>query len=206
MEQALDSRNLRLDRGRPDWDRRHFATMVGNCQLPFGKRKRWGKNWGRALHAVLGGWQLSGTAAAHSGSPPTVTTANPDLNLGESQRPSRIADGWVAADGAPGKKGVDFPWYDLNAFEAPPSCVELETDVVDCGSLGGFTPFAFGNSGRNILDPPGLISINAGLSRNFQLKQGHRLQVRIDAFNVANRTNFIIQREMQPSSAPTGAC
>ncbi len=201
--QALDSRNLRLDRGRSDWDRRHVATMVGNYQLPFGKRKRWGKNWGGVLDAVLGGWQLSGTAAAYSGSPLTVTTANPDVNLGESLRPNRIADGKVAADSAPGKKGVDFPWYDLNAFEAVPTCVELETDTFDCGPQGGFTPFAFGNSGRNILDGPGLVSVNTALSKNFVLAEGHRLQVRIEAFNIANRTNFIIQREMQPFNAPT---
>lgn len=202
---ALDSRNLWLDRGRSDWDRRHVFTMVGNYTLPFGRGKQWGKSWSGVTQAVLGGWQLSGTASAYTGSPLTVTTGTPALNLGESLRPNRLADGRVDADSASGKKGVDFPWYDLNAFQAVPACVELETDVFDCGAQeGGFTPFAFGNSGRNILDGPGLVSVNTGLSKNFILKEGHRLQVRIETFNVGNRTNFILQREMQPFNAPTG--
>ena len=202
--QALDSRNLRLDRARSDWDRRHVFTMVGNYQLPFGRGRRWGKGWNRVANAVLGGWQLSGTAAAYTGASLTVTTANPAINLGESLRPNRLANGRVSAQSGSGKKGTDFPWYDLNAFRAVPSCVELESDVFDCGvQEDGFTPFAFGNSGRNILDGPGLVSINGGLTKNFVLKEGHRLQVRLEAFNVANRTNFIIQREMQPFNAPT---
>ena len=202
--QALDSRNLRLDRGRSDWDRRHVFTAVGNYNLPFGKGRRWGKDWRGVTQYVIGGWQLSGTASAYSGSSLTVTTSNPDLNLGESQRPNRIAHGRVSKESAPGKKGVDFPWYDLNAFKPVPSCLELETGVFDCATQeGGFTPFAFGNSGRNILDGPGLVSINTGLSKNFVLKEGHRLQIRIETFNIANRTNFIIQHEMKPFNSPT---
>ena len=202
--QALDSRNLWLDRGRSDWDRRHVFTAVGNYNLPFGKGRRWGKDWRGVTQYVIGGWQLSGTASAYSGSSLTVTTSNPDLNLGESQRPNRIAHGRVSKESAPGKKGVDFPWYDLNAFKPVPSCLELETGVFDCATQeGGFTPFAFGNSGRNILDGPGLVSINTGLSKNFVLKEGHRLQIRIETFNIANRTNFIIQHEMKPFNSPT---
>ena len=202
--QALDARNLRLDRGRSDWDRRHVFTMVANYNLPFGRGRKWGSGWGGLANAILGGWQLSSTATAYSGSPLTVTTANPDLNLGESQRPNRTANGYVSRDSGVGKKGVDFPWYDVSAFSAVPGCVELETDVFDCGAgSDGFSPFAFGNSGRNILDGPGMFSINTGLSKNFRPKEGHRIQFRLETFNVLNRTNFIIQREMKPFNSPT---
>ncbi len=202
--QALDSRNLRLDRGRSDWDRRHVFTMVGNYTLPFGRGRRWGRSMRGVAQGVLGGWQLSGTGSAYSGSPLTVTTANPDLNRGESQRPNRVATGWVDPKSQPGIKGVDFPWYDLDAFRSVPTCEEQETGVFDCSGVGdGFTPFAFGNSGRNILDGPGLIAFNVALSKNFRIKEGHRLQLRFETFNIANRTNFIIQREMKPFNAPT---
>ena len=88
---------------------------------------------------------------------------------------------------------------DLSAFEAVPGCQNDDCTTTE----GGFSPFAFGNSGRNILDGPGLFSINTGLSKNFQIKEGHRLQLRLETFNVLNRTNFIIQREMTFFNAPT---
>ena len=79
------------------------------------------------------------------------------------------------------------------------SYLEFETNLnrdVDLRDSGD-TPvcpagaFAFGSSGRNILDGPGLFSLNAALSKNFQLKEGVRLQVRLETFNFPNRTNFV---------------
>ena len=43
---ALDSTNLRLERGRSTWDHRHAFTAVGSYNLPFGKGRRWGSQWG----------------------------------------------------------------------------------------------------------------------------------------------------------------
>ena len=42
-----------------------------------------------------------------------------------------------------------------------------------------------------------------GLSKNFRLKEGHNLQLRLETFNMLNRTNFIIQQEMTFFNAPT---
>ena len=196
---ALDSRNLWLDRARSDFDRRHVFTMVANANLPFGRGRRFGANWNRAVDAILGGWQLSGTSTAYSGSPITVETAVPNLNLGGSSRPNRLSEGSVAADAFPGKKGVDFPWYDLGAFESVP-CYVAEGESAPAGCLTesahGFSSFGFGNSGRNILDGPGLLSTDLALAKNFRLKEGHNLQLRVEAFNVFNRANFIISQPM----------
>jgi hypothetical protein len=204
---ALDSRNLRLDRARSDFDYRHVFTMVSSANMPFGKGRRWGSNWGAVADAVLGGWQLSGTAAAYSGSPITIEPTVPNLNLGGSARPNRIREGRVAADAAPGKKGVDFPWYDLTAFESVPCYVEAgASPPAGCltSSQYGFTSFGFGNSGRNILDGPGLVALNAALSKNFRIREGHNLQLRVESFNFLNRTNFVTTREMTRFDGLTG--
>jgi hypothetical protein len=52
------------------------------------------------------------------------------------------------------------------------------------------TAFRFGNSGRNILTGPGSVAMNFALSRNFQLRERTRLQVRWETFNVTNHVNF----------------
>ncbi len=63
-------------------------------------------------------------------------------------------------------------WFDLTAFPTVPT-----------GS------FRYGNSGRNVLDGPGYIALNASLMKNFRLERG-TLQFRWEAFNASNHTNF----------------
>ncbi len=187
---ALDSRNLRLERGRSTWDRRHVFTMVGSYRLPFGRERRWGANWGRARNGIFGGWQFSGTQTSYSGSPITITTANTSLNLGDSQRPHRLSNGLQRDDSSLGaKRGSDYPFFQTQAFERVPACSPAEGDNPPVCPDGAF---AHGNSGRNILDGPGLFSMNLALSKNFRpgFREGMRIQVRIEAFNLLNRTNF----------------
>ncbi len=184
---ALDSRNLWLDRGRSDFDIGHVFTAVFSWELPVGRGRRFGlRGW---KNAVLGGWQLSGTTRWYTGQPFTVRTADVELDLGESLRPNRIRKGTVESGSLPGKKGADYPWYDLRAFEQVP-CVDPELAASCELSQYGFDAFAFGNSGRNILDGPGLISLDLGLRKNFRFEERRSLQLRLDVFNAPNRTNF----------------
>jgi|GEM_PF-407005 len=203
---ALDARNLRLDRARSDWDRRHVFTVVYNVNLPFGRGRRWGSAWRGPVEGVLGGWQLSGTGALYSGSPFTIETITPNLDQGGSSRPNRIRNGAIKDDRARGRKGVDYPWYDLTAFEQVPCYVPPgSTPVVGCqDSKHGFAPFAYGNSGRNILDAPGLASFDAALAKNFRLTEGHNLQLRIETFNMFNRPNFIVTEPLTQFDSLTG--
>ena len=194
---ALDRRNLRLERGRSTWDRRHVFTAVASYNLPLGRGRRWGRSWTGATNAILGGWQLSGTQTSYSGSPFTVTAANADVNLGESQRPHRLRDGFQANDPSLGSiRGSDYPFFDTRAFQDVPSCVDGDEEA----GTPLYCPegaFALGSSGRNILDGPGLLSANIALSKNFQLREGMRLQLRIESFNFLNRTNFIMTNEFR---------
>jgi hypothetical protein len=117
---------------------------------------------------LMRGWQVSGTGHAYTGTPLTPQLSNVNLNLGEANRPNRIAKGAAA------KPTVDR-WYQVAAF--PP---------VPTGS------FAFGNSGRNILDGPGSIVMNMMLARNFAVTERNRLQFRWEVFNMLNHPNFAI--------------
>jgi len=204
---ALDSRNLRLDRARSDWDRRHVVTMVGSTNLPFGRNRRWGAGWRGFTDAVLGGWQLSGTSTAYTGGPFTIETVTPNLNLGGSSRPNRIRNGATPENPSLGRKGIDYPWYDRTAFESVPCVLDPATaPPAGCAeSKFGFQPFAFGNSGRNILDGPGLFSIDLALAKNFRLREGHNLQLRVESFNLPNRVNFVITTPLTQFDSLTGA-
>jgi hypothetical protein len=151
---AQDSRDLKAERGRSDWDTGHSLLIFGAYTLPF-HRNAWAR-----------GWQVSTTAYLYTGQPFTPRVSNANLNLGEANRPDRIAKGTLAA------QSVDS-WFNLAAFP-----------VVPPGA------FRFGDSGRNILDGPGSATVNAALMKNFKFGERRRLQLRCEAVNVLNHANF----------------
>jgi hypothetical protein len=99
---ALDARNMRLDRGRSDFDRPHVVTLAFSWQSP------------RNYNLLLRGWQLAGSGIVQAGRPYTLTVNNVNQGLGESVRPNRIAQGTVA------NPSVDR-WYDVSAFPPVPT-------------------------------------------------------------------------------------
>jgi hypothetical protein len=115
---------------------------------------------------VVRGWQISGTGSAYSGQPFTPQYSGPSADLGQATRPDRIASGAVPH---PGPNG----WFDLTAFVPVPD-----------------SAFRFGDSGRTILDGPGSVAVNLALSREFRVAEKNRFQLRWEAFNVTNHTNF----------------
>jgi len=94
-----DPRNMRLERGRSDWDRGHVFTMDFSWQAP------------KRYNVFLRGWQLAGTGIASTGFPVSPSVNNVNLNLGEAGRPNRIAKGTLP------HPSVQH-WYDTSAFPA----------------------------------------------------------------------------------------
>jgi hypothetical protein len=120
-----------------------------------------------SLHNIaLRGWQLAGTGTAYSGAPFTPYTSSASIDLGEAARPNRLANGSLQ------NPSVN-DWFNLNSFAIVPN-----------------SAFAFGNSGRNILSGPGKVAMNLAFSRNFQIRERMRLQLRFEGFNVSNHANF----------------
>ena len=170
---ALDRRNLRLERGRSTWDRRHVFTLVGNYNLPFGRGRRWGRQWAPATQAVLGGWQLSGTQTSYSGSPFTVMAANADQNLGESLRPHRVSHGAQADDPSLGAiRGVDYPFFDTSAFVSVPSCVDADQEGRHAGVLPRWS-LRTGLGGPQHSGRPGPLQRQRGTVQELPGSRGH---------------------------------
>jgi hypothetical protein len=109
-------------------------------------------------------------------------------NVGEFPRPNRIARG-IPAD-QPGKRGVDYPWFDLNAFQPSPACISVAKGCP--ADAYGFLPFQDANSGRNILDGPGYQYINMALMKNFPVKERKVVQFRLESFNIFNHLNLML--------------
>ena len=156
-----DSRNVRLERARSNFDVRQRLSLSYAYDLPFGKG-RW-----------LGGWQTFGIWSFQTGRPFTVAlhpdndnsgTGRSSLGFGNNDRPNYVRNAKLSNPGP-------AQWFDTKAFVIP--------------ARGNF-----GNAGRNILDGPGLVQVNASVIKNFSIGENRSLQFRVESFNLTNRTNF----------------
>jgi hypothetical protein len=161
------------NRGPADFDVRHNLVMNLTWDLPLAQGRS-----GLAA-SLLGGWQLSGIWTMRSGQPLTVFV---QTNRSRSQwNPSRGPGvGQDRPDYAPGHGpdtavlGRPEQWFDPNAFALQPAGT-------------------FGNTGRGDFRGPNLRTLDAALVKNVRwarLGADGRLELRLEAFNVLNRTNF----------------
>ena len=99
---AQDSRNLRAERGRSDFDIGHSfaASFIWTPQL--------------SRHLLARNWQVSGVSSIYTGSPFTPRVANFSYVNGEASRPDRIAKGTVD------NRTPDL-WYARSAFVPVPT-------------------------------------------------------------------------------------
>jgi hypothetical protein len=157
-----DSYNTAAERARSGFDLPHRLSVAYSYDLPIARGNPW---WG--------GWQTFGILTFQTGRPFTVAlqsefdnsnTGRSILGFGANDRPNVLRD-----------PKLDDPkperWFDTSAFAVPPF-----------GS--------FGNSGRNILEGPGLATVNMSLLKDTRLTERWTAQFRAEAFNLFNRANF----------------
>ena len=142
-----------------------FAGSWGYA-LPFGKGKKFGADMGGVRNALLGGWQIQGILTVHSGRPFTPTVSRDVANIGVGgQRPNRVGLGVK-------ENPTVESWFDKSAFVVPAN-------------------FTFGNSGGRILREDSFEVFNFSIFKEFQVKEGQRLQFRAEFFNFTNTPNFL---------------
>jgi hypothetical protein len=158
-----DIRNFKADRAPLNGLARNVLRVNYLYDLPFGKGRPLANSAGTVLNHVIGGWQVAGVTNMQSGTPFSVSFNSTILGS-----PSGRAD-------LTGNPKLENPtiarWFNPGAFAIP-------------------APFTFGNSGRNILWGPGLVSFDMSVYKNFTFAERLNLQFRSEFFNLFNKTNF----------------
>jgi hypothetical protein len=121
------------------------------------------RNPGNMLQRVLGGWQFDGVAAFQSGTP--FSSGLSGTTIGLATRPDV-----VAGQSLEGPRTAQA-WFNTAAFSAP---------------VFG----RYGNSGRNTLRGPAIHKWDLALFKNFRFGETRNVQIRCDAYNALNHTNF----------------
>ncbi len=163
--------NFRAERGDADFDVRHRLTVSSVFQLPFGRGRRFGKDWNPVLAAVLGGWGVNGIGTFQGGRPVTISlTTNPSGSLlgAGADRPNFVP----GASLVPSNQGPDN-WINRDAFTIPATGT-------------------FGNAGRNIARGPTFKNLDFSFSKTMSISESRSLQLRGEFFNVTNHPNFAL--------------
>jgi len=184
---VTDPEDIRLDYGNLDYYSRLYMVFSHIYQLPFGTGKRFLSHSGRMMNNLVGGWRASGVLTLYDGLPMSASfTSVGTLGNYPAGRPNVIPGVPQIVKGVVPAKN---PMINLAAFCIP--------GAVGCPGSGDplnqsiYGPqYQYGDEQRNSMYGPGYANYDASLQKEFKVERRFTMQVRFDAFNALNRTNF----------------
>jgi trimeric autotransporter adhesin len=164
---------LDLEEGNASFDQRHNFTGNWVAELPFGPNRAF-LNKGGFWAYMFDGFSLSGTFTFATGTYLTPTYSNsqtssagantftlrPDRDFSQSIKTSALV-----------KTGTVTNWFNPAAFTIP--------------AAG-----AYGTASQGSIEGPGTVSVNASLSRTFNMGETRSLEARVTANNVFNTVQY----------------
>jgi hypothetical protein len=163
--QRLD--RLDLEEGNASFDQRHSLSGNWVVELPFGPNRAF-LNKGGAWAYALDGFSVSGNITVASGTyfTPTCTECQGQAAGANTftLRPDR--DFSQSIKGA----GSRNSWFNINAFNTPAN--------------------VYGTASQGSIEGPGILTVNAALSRTFALGETRSLETRVTATNPFNTVQY----------------
>lgn len=124
------------------------------------------------VNAVLGNWQIGVLQTVQSGPAFTVTLPT-SANTTNAFPAGPVRPNLVSDPNLQSGERTLARWFNTSAFVDP-------------------APFTFGNSPRSVLRGPGMATTDLTLEKSIALGGGVRFDLRCEAYNLLNRTNFNI--------------
>ncbi|MGH9972226.1 MAG: hypothetical protein ACREBG_31150 [Pyrinomonadaceae bacterium] len=190
-----------LEKKRNNQDVTHVLKGNAVYELPFGPGKAF-FNGGGISGKLLGGWQISTIAQIRTGRPITFISARGTRNR--------------AARSGNNTPNTTLTLSELQSmtglFSAPGTGLPLLVDPRLIGSDGRANPEFFthptaGNFGSLSLTPvngPGYWSADVAFIKRTRFTENLNLELRLEAFNVFNHTNFSVDNSLDINSTSFG--
>ena len=164
---AQNDQDLNAEEGNSSFDVRHQVTGNWVLELPFGPNRAYlnkGGFWSKALD----GFSLSGDFTFATGTyytPHYVSTvAETATGSNNSLRPDRVFSQPIAGT------GTVLDWFNKAAFVTPAN--------------------GFGTASRGSINGPGIVAVDASLSRTVALGETRSFEARVTANNVFNTVQY----------------
>lgn len=181
------------DRGLSSYNQPLNDTLSIIADVPYGHGKMWGHTIPRWQDAILGGWQITGINTVTSGLPINLNYA-PSAQYVVSSTSSAYATRPNLVSTASAVYAPRSTWIKTK------SALSATLLGLNSEQLNGLAPQVsvpspsqyFGNAGRNILHGPAFAQLNLAVHKSVALwSEISRLEVRAEAFNAFNSTNFL---------------
>lgn len=192
----LDNQNPHLDYGRADFDQTHIFNVNAVYDLPFGKGKSFMNNSSGAVDRLVGGWQLGGILRSNTGTPLTIVDPRGTLN-----RVGRSANQTAQTNLTNAQISNLVGIFNQNGIVYYINPSVINTDGRGAAAFGqpAFSsevffdngPGEFGDLARSTINGPLFTELDMSLTKSIRLNERMRFQIRADAFNVLNHTNFL---------------
>ncbi len=204
-----------LEKKRNNQDVQHVFKGNAVYELPFGPGKRFW-NGGGFAGKLLGGWQISTIATARTGRPISF--------IAGSCTPGNCTGTQTAYRGTVNRSGrsnnntanttLTLPQLQsmTGVFHDPKTGLPLLVDPSLIGSDGRANPAfftnpvagTFGGLSLTPVDGPGYWSADAALIKRTKFKENLNLELRLEAFNIFNHTNFSVDNVLDINSTNFG--
>jgi hypothetical protein len=170
----LDPYDYKAFRGSSDFDARHNVNANVLYELPFGKGKTFLRGASTLVDEIVGGWQLSTIARYRSGLPSSIFYGGvwpTNFSFGAVAYPINPTYSTIGGYDQKGNPGVF----------ANPAAAAANWLPMYAGEVGSRAPIRLA----------GFVNFDIAVAKTFRLPlEGQRLQLRGEAFNAFNHSNF----------------
>jgi hypothetical protein len=144
--------------------------------LPWLRKSKGPANW------FFGGWAINGIVQLTSGLPVSVAQTGDSHNTGPGSQPRPHAAAGQPVERVLAGRTIDR-WFNTAAF--------VRSKCDGCTGEGIYLgPKGYGNAGVSLFDAPANKTWDFALFKEFTPREGHRLQLRYEAFNFLNTPQF----------------
>jgi len=180
-----------LEKKRLNQDVHHVLKANAVYELPIGPGKRW-LNGGGFSGKLFGGWQISGIAQFRTGRPISFISGRGTLNRSSGSRSgNNTPNTTLSLAELQGLVGL---------FHDPKTGLPLVVDPKLIGPDGRANPKFFthpapgtvGHLSLTPVDGPGYWNVDTALIKRIRFKERLGIELRLEAFNVFNHTNFSV--------------
>lgn len=179
-----------LEKKRNSQDVTHVFKANAVYELPFGPGKQFGGSSHGVVAKVIGGWQISGIFQAQTGRPLSFISARGTVNRA-GRSGNETANSTQTIQQLQSMTGV---------FYSPTTGLPLLFNPQLIGTDGRANPAfltqptagTFGNLSLTPVNGPGYWNLDVAAIKRIKFRENLNVELRLEAFNVFNHTNFSV--------------